>query len=76
MRRHRKVLENLQRLLAELTDPFLLALDLGDIVHGRGREAHAGVEGVVLFVFEVALGAIDFDRFALRLGFVDFGHLV
>ena len=76
MRRHRHVLEDLQRLLAELANPFLLALDLGDIVHGRGAEAHAGVEGIVFLVLEVALGAIDFDRFALRLGFVDFSHLV
>ena len=76
MRRHRHVLEDLEGFLAELADPLFLTLDLGDVVDGRGSEADARVEGIVLLVFEVALGAIDFDRFALRQVVVDFGHLV
>ena len=64
---HRFFVEDLERLMAELAHPLRIVLHIADVIDRLFRKAAAGIVLVALGKGEIALAAIDVDRFA---GFV------
>ena len=61
MRRHGLLEEDLERLVAELPDPFRLLLDAGDVIDRGLGQTGAGVEGVRFGISEIAGAPVDVD---------------
>ena len=70
--------EHLERLVTELAHPFRVLFHVADVIDRLGGKAAAGIILVALGKGEVALGAIDVDRFVRLLvehgGSVFVGH--